>query len=221
MRGYSSRVLAPHRRLLRLVVLIAALVVVSAQAAAASSPERLVLRAAQVGAGYELRPFQDGNVVDGQVSLDLCGFTFRTEALRTARLQVVYVKPRAPLQLSNEVVTYGRDGARKALAELRQAAKSCPRQAVVGPAKGVGPVTYRVSRIRTSGLPSGALALDVRIVGRINGQQADLRATFVYQVRGNILSAVYAYGGEPAARRRLALRAAVASSKNLRSPLES
>ena len=175
-----------------------------------------MLRPAQVGPGHAPQLFPNGTVVQGQVSLDLCGFTFRSEALRTARVQMAYLKPRAAVQVSNEVVTYRRDGARKALAELRQAVRSCPREAVSGPAAGVGPIRYRVTRIRAMRLLPGALALEVRIVGRINARPVDLRATFVYQVRGSVLSAVYTYGGAPEVRRRLALRAAAASAKNLR-----
>jgi len=82
-----------------------------------------------------------------------------------------------------------------------------------------------VSRISGKGLLPDSLALQVRIVGAISGQQVDLRATFVYQVRGNVLSAVYAYGGTAETRRGIALRAAAASARNLRAragtPLES
>lgn len=200
---------------------VLAVALVGAQAADALSPQRVVLKPAQVGAGYRLQVFPDGDHVDGQVTLDLCGFTFRSERLRTSRIQIAYVKPGAPLQLSNEVVTYERGGARMALGELRKAVKSCPHQAVTGPVKGVGPVRYRVTRIHGAGVPAGALALHVRIVGKINGRPADLRATFVYQIRGDTLSAVYAYGGNAESRRRLALHAAAASARNLRSPLES
>lgn len=204
----------------RFVLVIVVAAAVGAATASAVTPQSLALRPAQVGPGYQAQLFQDGDQVAGQVSLDLCGFTFRSEKLRTERIQLAYVKPGAPLQLSNEVVRYTRGGAAKALAELRAAVRSCPTKPVTGPVAGVGPVRYRVTKIAAPGLRN-ALALHVRITGKIRGEAVDLRATFVYQVRGSTLSAVYAYGNAADARRTLALKAAAASARNLRSPLES
>src|SRR5918911_5117485 len=67
---------------------------------------RVVLRAAQVGPGYRLQQRPDGHGVRGLVTLDLCGFSFPSERLRTARLQVNYVRSGSTVRLSNEVVTY-------------------------------------------------------------------------------------------------------------------
>jgi hypothetical protein len=63
--------------------------------------------------------------VAGQVTLDLCGYTFHTEALRLARLQVTYTRAGAPL-ISNEVVAYKPGGAASALREVRAAIAHCP-----------------------------------------------------------------------------------------------
>jgi hypothetical protein len=59
------------------------------------------------------------------------------------------------------------------------------------------------------------VALRLRISGTVNGKRSTETLFTIYQLRHNILSALYAYGGTEAARR-LALHAAAASATNLK-----
>jgi hypothetical protein len=88
---------------------------------------RVLLRPAQVGPGYVLHQCPDGHGVAGLVTLDLCGFTFPSEGLRTDRIQVNYAVPGVPVAVSNEIVSYRPGGAEQALRELNHAIDRCPR----------------------------------------------------------------------------------------------
>src|SRR4051794_216979 len=93
---------------------------VSAGARADAQPKlaALVLKGGQVGPGYRLVQRPDGHGVSGLVTLDICGFRFRSEQLRTDRLQVNYVRSGEPVKASNEVVTYRPGGSVQAMKEL-------------------------------------------------------------------------------------------------------
>lgn len=176
----------------------------------------MILAPSQVGDGYRERVIQDGRSVQGQVTLDLCGFTFASEALRIARLQVAYGKSRRAPMLSNEVVTYKPGGTAVAMEELREAVHKCPRKAVVGPVAGVPPTTYRLTKIKDPELLPGSLALAVRATAVIGGKQRTETEIVIYQTKGSTLSAVYAAGPHVAASAVLALQAAQQSARNLK-----
>src|SRR5919107_1078574 len=96
-----------------LVILTGCAAIVSAAplAARSASPvERVTLRASQVGPGYVSRVIPGGRFVQGQVTLDMCGFRFTSEGRRVARLQTGYVRAGSKLALSNEVVSYRAGG---------------------------------------------------------------------------------------------------------------
>jgi hypothetical protein len=178
----------------------------------------VVLRAAQVGAGYALQQLPGGQLVQGQATLDLCGFSFPSESLRTARLQVAYRAPGKSLALSNEVVSYRPGGARQALREITHAAAACPHGPVQSTVPGVGTVdvTYRLQRLRDARLLPGSLALVVRVSGTINGTRGSTTEVVVYQVRGDLLSVVYASGGTVPELRTFGLTAAGWSAADLK-----
>jgi hypothetical protein len=175
----------------------------------------LILRAAQVGSGYHLQQRPDGHGA-GYVTLDLCGFAFPSESLRTDRLQVNYVHSGKAVQASNEVVTYRTGGARQALAEVTHAARHCPRGPVGSNVKGVPPLTYRISEIRDARLLPQHLALRIHFSGTVNGKHREDTVIGVYQIRQDVLSGVYAYEGTVADRIRICLHAAEESAKNLK-----
>jgi hypothetical protein len=193
------------------------LVVLAVPAIAANQPlQKVLLRPGQVGAGYQLLRFKQGNVVAGQVTLDLCGLSFPSERLRLARRQVAYLHHGKVVQLSNEVVRYKRGGAQQALRELRSAAARCPRGPVSGPVRGVGPITYRLTRFTNGRLLREHLALLVHGVGKIDGRHVDTTVLHVFQVRGDVLSGIYTDGtGGIRVQRRVGLHAAAESAKNL------
>jgi hypothetical protein len=192
-------------------------------AATAGSPtstpslDRLILRSSQVGPGYKARVYRGGRTVVHQVTLDLCGFRFESEALRTKRLQSGYRKSPAAPVLSNEVVAYTPGGAQQAMQELRDVSAHCPSSPVVGPVAGVGPIAYRVTPIEASDLLPEHLALRVEATGVLRGRAVAATNFAIYQVRGNVLSATYAFAhGDSPAALRLAIHAAAQSAANLR-----
>ena len=175
----------------------------------------VLLHASQVGAGYVLINRPDGQGVAGFVTLDLCGHHFASEALRTDRLQVDYRKPTSPVQVSNEVVTYRAGGAERALAELRDAAARCPTKPVRSTVQGVGLLQEHVRRVTHQGFLATSIALEDTV--RQSHQRHASTGMLVYQVSGNLLSAVYTHGGSIAAQRAVALRAGDGAARNLRS----
>src|SRR2546428_10121314 len=108
----------------------------------------VVLRPAQVGAGYRLQQIPGGHQVRGQVTMDLCGYRFRSESLRTGRVQVAYVGASSLPELSNEVVSYSPGGAAQALREVNAAVAACPHHAVASTVRGVPPLTYEITRLQ-------------------------------------------------------------------------
>jgi hypothetical protein len=201
----------------RTLVALLALAAPTAALAAAPSLRTIVLRPSQVGAGYRMAVIPGGDRVKGQVTLDLCGQRFASEKLRVARLQVAYGHRGKVPQLSNEVVRYRPGGARQALRELRHAATHCPKGPVTGPVRGVGPIRYRLTRVTDSRLLKQYVAVVMHAQGLISGRPVRITAFLAYQIRGDVLSAVYTDGtGTADVQRRFGLHAAAASAKRLR-----
>jgi hypothetical protein len=119
-----------------------------AAAALAFAPEktvdRAVLKASQVGPGSTVRDIPHGTEVRGQVTLDVCGFGFKSERRRVARLQVTFIRNdgTGPF-LSNEVVDYEHGWAKKAMKELRKAIATCPKGFVKSTIPGAGMIRNR------------------------------------------------------------------------------
>jgi hypothetical protein len=178
---------------------------------------KLILRPAQVGPGYALQLRPDSHGVKGTVTMDMCGYNFRSEMQRAARLQVNYTKSGSTVGLSNEVVVYRPGGAQKAMHEVQQAVAHCPHTPVKSAIAGVGPLTYRIERLSPPhGLLPDAIALILHVTGTANGHHVALSSTVVYQSRGNVLSGVYGDGRPLATQKRLVLRGAEASAGNLK-----
>jgi hypothetical protein len=138
---------------------------------------------------------QQGDEVDGQVTLDLCGGDFPSEALRVARHQVAFpIGDDFDRAVSNEVVAYERDGADQAMRELRRAVDRCPDR-FVGSAVATKPVArYHIKQLPPHGSwQTGSLALHIRVEARA-GDSPSYEYIAVYQVRGQLLSALYLSG---------------------------
>jgi hypothetical protein len=187
------------------------------QAADTPNLSKLLLTPGQVGPGYRLVQRPDGHGVKGFVTLDMCGYRFSSEKLRTDRIQVNYVHPAPAVTVSNEVVAYQPGGATQALEEVAYAASHCPSAPLKSEAKGVSSVSFKVAPVPvTNGLPAGSLAYAVTISLTYHGKQTKQNDIVVYQIRGNVLSGVYGYGGTLAARTQATLESALQSAKNLR-----
>jgi hypothetical protein len=205
-----------------MVCVVAGIVVSSALAArvqAADTPNlsKLLLTPGQVGPGYRLVQRPDGHGVKGFVTLDMCGYRFGSEKLRTDRIQVNYVHPAPAVTISNEVVSYQPGGATQALEEVAYAASHCPSAPLKSTSKGISSISFKVAPLPlTNGLPAGSLAYAITISLTYRGKQTKQNDVVVYQIRGNVLSGVYGYGGTPGARMQATLDSAVQSAKNLR-----
>jgi hypothetical protein len=191
-------------------------VLVGGAGSAAPKLDKIVLRPSQVGPGYKLVMRSDSRCVHGCVTLDLCGSNFASESLRTARLQVNYVR-KGKTGVSNEVVTYRSGGARQANREVTDAAAHCPTGPVSSPVGGVGKITWRLQRITDRRLLPGYLAVRAHFSARVNGKQRQSDAIGVYQFENNVFSGVYTNGvGSIATQQRIALHAAEQSAANLK-----
>ena len=134
---------------------------------------QIVLAPPQIGPGYRLVVRSDSICLSLCATLDLCGFSFASEGLRIARLQVNYVRPGRAVALSNEVVRYRPGGAGQALAEARRAVARCPSTPVSSNVKGVPPLTYRPTRLVDRHLLPGYVALRLRLSGGAKGTRVD------------------------------------------------
>jgi hypothetical protein len=186
---------------------------------ARSAPDvnRVLLSPRQIGPGYRLQERPDGHGTTGYVTLDLCGFNFASEQLRTERVQVNYLHSPPATELSNEVVSYQPNGAEQALREVANAAGHCPRTPVRSTIQGTGPLTYRLHRLAEPGLLPGYQALAISLTGRVDGAQRSQQTVAIYQIYGDVLSGVYTSGGNTAAQERVALHSAQESARNLSS----
>jgi hypothetical protein len=208
------------RRCLLAAVALAAAAPVGAAVVKAPSLASIVLRPGEVGKGFHMLVIPGGNRVQGQVTLDLCGQVFPSEKLRIARLQVGYLDAGNHPLLSNEVVRYRPGGAAQAMRELQHVATHCPKGPVTGPVHGVGPIRYRLTRVTDRRLLKPYLAVIEHGTGKTNGHRVNFTAFGVYQIRKNVLSAIYTTGeGSIQAQRRLGLRAAVKSEARLKAVL--
>ena len=196
---------------------VAAFAALSASPAAGSSPpvDKILLRAAQVGPGYALKLRPDSHCLQNCVTLDMCGFRFPSELLRTSRLQVNYVHKQPAVSVSNEVVTYRPRGARLALSEVTHAATHCPKGPVPSAINGVGPLTYRITRLEDRRLLAQHLALRMFVSGKVRGKPFAATICAVYQIRGNVLSGVYVQNRPAAKIKPTCLHAAEQSAANL------
>ena len=100
----------------------------------ASVLQGLVVRQQDVPSSSSVQLLTGGNQVSGQTTLDLCNGRFPSEALRSARLQVVAYDGGGVGVLSTEAVLYrhGADAA-QAMREVASVAAKCPNRPVVSP----------------------------------------------------------------------------------------
>jgi hypothetical protein len=191
----------------------------SALVAATAAPnlQTVILKPTQVGKGYGVYARTDGFGVKAAPTLDLCGRTgYASEKKRVDRLQVNYLKVKTPIGLSNEVVRYKPGGAKQALHEVLQHARSCPSTPIETGEAGVGKLRFTITQLHDAKLLKGAIAVKVRAVGKLkNGKKVDQTSYAVYQVLGDVLSGVYSFGPDTPAQRGFVLHAAEQSAKIL------
>ena len=177
--------------------------------------QKVVLKPSQLGAGYKLSQMPGGHEVQNEVTLDFCAATYPSEALRTARLQVLYDASGGSFHASNEVVTYRPGGAKQALAEVTHEATVCPNGTVKTPPAGVTSLVRHTQVVADAKLLPGAIAILETDTGVVKGKSITSSTMAVYQIRGNVLSGVYGFGASPGPVQIGTLRAAEQSAANL------
>jgi len=190
-----------------------ALAAAAKQTPAQRAVDRVVLRASQVGPGTITREIPHGREVAGVSTLDLCGQTFRSEKMRVARVQLSWIRNTGggPF-LSNEVVAYKPGGAAMAMRELRAAVRSCPKGFVKSAIPGAGMIKNQFDPIKGQFVPN-SLGLIDHITEKVGKKTLRFDSLLVYQVRGNVLSAVYGFG---VVQLPLVVHTAAQSAKNLK-----
>ena len=177
--------------------------------------QKVVLKPAQVGAGYKLSQMAGGHEVQNEVTLDFCDATYPSEALRTARLQVLYDANGKSFHASNEVVTYQPGGAKQALAEVTHEAAVCPNGTVKNPPAGVTSLVRHTRVVADPRLLPGSIAILETDSGVVKGKSMTSTTMAVYQISGNVLSGVYGFGTSPTSVETRTLHAAEQSAANL------
>jgi hypothetical protein len=144
--------------------------------------------------GYFVGLFNGGDQVNGQVTLNLCGADYPSEAVRVARYQVgVAQSPQSSLLLSTEAVAY-RDPAAtsQAFSELSHAAGQCPNAYVQGKIAGEPPLRTVLGPQPDTGWSNVAgvdrLAFDATVSDQKEHSQEHVD---VFVKRGRILIGVY------------------------------
>jgi hypothetical protein len=110
-------------------------------------------------------------------------------------------------------------GANEAIRELDEAVDTCPHTPVGSKVQGLGPLTYRITRLKDARLLNAYVDLRIQITGTAAGKHISGTTVAVYQDRRNILSGVYTDlgpNGTAAAQVRAGLHGAEGAARNLR-----
>ena len=192
-----------------------ALAAVAVAPAATPDVSHLVLQPTQVGKGYVTMKQAGGNLVKGQVTLNLCGTGYPSERFRTTRLQVNFANQNVPSDLERgRHLPFRRRRAGDARGD--PACRHVP--APAGRHRGEGSAEADVPDHAVRGsAPAEGLPRRSRHRDRHDqGKHIDQTSYAVYQRHGNVLSGVYSVGGASRASSQLVLHAAEQSARNLR-----
>jgi hypothetical protein len=193
-----------------------ALVAIVVAPSATPDVKKLLLQPAQVGKGYVQFAAAGGTGVAGDRTMNLCGIDYPSESLRVSRIQVNYLKKKAAVGVTNEVVTYKGTGAQQAIREALRHAINCPDRPIDSGVQGLPKLTFHVKQIRDPRLLKGYLAVQIDVSGTIKGRAVKQTSYAVYQQRGSVLSGVYSFGSATKGQLALCLHAAEQSARNLR-----
>ncbi|HET7690619.1 MAG TPA: hypothetical protein VFK41_09585 [Nocardioidaceae bacterium] len=171
---------------------------------AAEQVETVVVTTQDLPRGVEVELIPQGDVVEGQTTLDECGQEFPSEADRVARRQVTIAYPGDDGSYSHEVVAYGtNEQALAALHEWRAAVRSCPEDRFVAPREpGFPPVRTQLLELHAMSVlavPDNSVARQVLTTEK--GESVHVAA--IYQRYGRVLSASYLLTSGPPTRRQV------------------
>lgn len=133
-----------------------------------------------------------GDLVEGYVTMDLCGAAFASEDLRSARHQVGYSTPDGEA-VSTETVAYEPGGAELAMSELRDAVAHCPKGFFVSNVGGQPAIKVRMKALATKAdWQEDTLAMRITLTPQ---NEPSMSGALVYQRRGDMITAVYVWAG--------------------------
>lgn len=144
--------------------------------------------------GYFVHLYPQGDQVAGQVTLDLCGGNFPSEALRIGRYEVgVAQSSQSNLLFSTEAVAYGDlGGPTQAFSELSAVAAHCPDSFVQGPVAGEPSLKTVFGPAPDQDWPTVAGVDRLAFDATVSDQQGQsLQSIAVYLRRGRFLLALY------------------------------
>jgi hypothetical protein len=193
-----------------------ALVAIVVAPSATPDVKKLLLQPAQVGKGYAAFAAAGGSGIAADRTMNLCGVDYPSESLRVSRIQVNYLKKKAAVGITNEVVTYKGTGAQQAIREALRHAINCPDRPIDSGVQGLPKLTFHVKQIRDPRLLKGYLAVQIDVSGTVKGRAVKQTSYAVYQQRGSVLSGVYSFGSATKGQLALCLHAAEQSARNLR-----
>lgn len=147
-----------------------------------------------LNAGFLVKPTKNGDVVDGQVTLDNCGYAFTTESHRVARVQLgVFTTKNEDTGIENEVVVYDSPAqATLALVQWRASFKRCHKGVYWTPRDKSTPALDYLS-FSSSRVPSLPVSDNVvsSFVATAKGITQRIYLTGIFQRHGAVLDAVY------------------------------
>ncbi len=154
------------------------------------------LTEADAAQGALFEPYEGGDSVEGQASLDLCHAEFPSEGLRTGRNQVGIGQDQGENWVSSEAILYATpEDAQQAMGELEEAVKDCPTGPVESP--GGDPQVWSFQDApdadwaQEPGVTRQAYAFTVDTG---NGRQFSSTATYLQ--RGRMVLALYVAPGD-------------------------
>ncbi len=161
----------------------------------ASVLTQLVVTQADVPSADVVGLIPGGNMVTGQVTLDLCNGTYASEALRTARRQVDVADPTGQTLFSTEAVLYHNAASTtQAFTELQARAANCPQQLLPPPPGEAGlPNTKTTFNAKPDGSWPNTPSVD-RLAYDFTSTDQQGTATHsiaVYVRRGRVLMGLY------------------------------
>jgi hypothetical protein len=163
-----------------------------------ASDERILdavsLTAKDAAAGATFEPYEDGDVVAGQDSLDLCDASYPSERLRIGRHQVGITGVDRSAHVSSEAILYSSPTeAQQAMGELEAARRSCPSRPRQSPDQPGVRLTWEFGPApdtgwtQHQGVSRQAYAFTVSLAD----SDASTESTAVYLQRGRMILALY------------------------------
>jgi hypothetical protein len=155
---------------------------------------RVSWQAGDLRAGYRADLMDGGNVVDGQVTLDECGYRFASEARRRFRYQTnVDDSHGEDAGVSIEAVIYDSPaGATQAMTELRRAQATCPKGYVASSVEDVPPLRYQFAAAPDASWPKVGGVERLTQLASVSDQRGEHDTELaVYQARGRVLVGLY------------------------------